>query len=199
MRRSAIIFCLLLVCYAYTLPRWADWSQNSRLDLVLAIVDDGTVSIDRYVTNTGDYAIYRGRSYTDKPPGLSLLALPAYMALSPILDLPPVAERLQSLGSAGALESSLRTEGSGLREDKLRIALAQYLLTLLAVATPAAALGAIFYSFLVQAGRGRDPGDPGRASLRPRHHSRALRRQLLQPPALRGAAVRRLYAGLARG
>jgi hypothetical protein len=154
MRRPAVIFCLLLICYAYILPRWADWSENSRLDLVLSLVDDGTVSIDRYVANTGDYALYRGRTYTDKPPGLSLLALPAYMALSPILDMPPVASRLQRIGSAGALASSLRADGSGLREDKLRAALAQYLLTLLAVATPAAALGVLFYRLLARLGVG---------------------------------------------
>ncbi|MEI6779260.1 MAG: hypothetical protein WCK70_20345, partial [Chloroflexales bacterium] len=152
MRRTAVLFCLLLICSAYTLPRWADWNQNSRLDLVLAMVDDGTVSIDRYVANTGDYALYRGHTYSDKPPGLSLLALPAYMALSPILNLPPVAERLSRLGRVGALESSLRAEGSGLREDKLRVALVQYLLTLLAVATPAAALGVLFYRLLLRLG-----------------------------------------------
>jgi hypothetical protein len=154
MHRTAVLFCLLLICYAYTLPRWADWNQNSRLDLVLAMVDDSTVSIDRYVANTGDYALYRGHTYSDKPPGLSLLALPAYMALSPILDLPPVAERLSRLGRVGALESSLRVEGSGLREDKLRVALVQYLLTLLAVATPAAALGVLFYRLLLCLGAG---------------------------------------------
>jgi len=152
MRRSTVIFCLLLICYAYTLPRWADWNQNSRLDLVLAIVDDGTVSIDRYVNNTGDYALYQGRTYSDKPPGLSFLALPAYMVLRPILDLPPVANRLQHVGSTGALQSSLRADGSGLREDKVRVALVQYLLTLLVVATPAAALGVILYRLMLRLG-----------------------------------------------
>ena len=39
MRRTALIFLLLLACYAYVLPRWADWNQNSRLNLVVALVD----------------------------------------------------------------------------------------------------------------------------------------------------------------
>jgi len=150
MRRPLIIFALLLICYAYVLPRWADWNQNSRLNLVLAMVDDGTVTIDRYVANTGDYAIYRGRSYTDKPPGLSFVALPVYLALSPALDLPPVQARLRGLGGGAAFGDTLLETGSGLRADKIRFAIAQYVLTLVAVVMPAAALGALFFLALVR-------------------------------------------------
>jgi hypothetical protein len=154
MRRTALIFAMLLACYAYVLPRWADWNQNSRLNLAVALVDDGTVSIDRYVANTGDYAIYRGRTYTDKPPGLSLIALPAYMALSPVLDLPPVRDRLSVVGGGGSFTTTLREDGTGLGDGKLRFALAQYLLTLLAIASPAAALGVLLYRALVRLGAG---------------------------------------------
>ena len=157
MRRTLLIFALLLICYAYVLPRWADWNQNSRLNLVLALVDDGTVSIDRYVANTGDYALFNGRAYTDKPPGLSLLALPAYAVLSPVLNLPSVRERLERLGGSAAFGATLREEGTGLRAEKLRQALAQYVLTLLAVATPAAALGALLYHALLRLGAGANP------------------------------------------
>lgn len=152
MRRSLLIFILLLTCYAYVLPRWSDWNQNSRLNLVLAMVDDGTVSIDRYVANTGDYALYNGRAYTDKPPGLSFLALPVYMALGPALSIPPVRERLEAIGSGTAFQSTLREDGSGLRADKLRFALVQYALTLVVVASVAAALGVIFYLTLLRLG-----------------------------------------------
>jgi hypothetical protein len=161
MRRTALIFVLLLVCYAYVLPRWADWNQNSRLNLVLAIVDDGTTSIDRYVANTGDYALYNGRAYSDKPPGLALLAMPAYRLLSPILDLPPVRERLAAVSGGDAFGDTLRAEGSGLREEKLRFALTQYLLTLLAVATPTAALGALLYLALLRLGIDGTPATLG--------------------------------------
>lgn len=157
MRRPLLIFILLLICYAYVLPRWSDWNQNSRLNLVLAIVDDGTVSIDRYVANTGDYAVYNGRTYSDKPPGLSLLAVPIYMVLSPILDWPLLRDRLQSLGGSGALESTLREDGSGLQPDKVRFALVQYVLTLAVVATTAAALGVVFYLTLLRFGVGPTP------------------------------------------
>lgn len=152
MRRAALIFALLLACYAYVLPRWADWNQNSRLDLVLALADDGTVTIDRYVANTGDYALYNGRAYTDKPPGLSFLALPAYMALRPILDLPAIERRLGAVGSGGALETTLREGGSGLQAEKVRFAFVQYALTLLVVATAGAALGVVFFTALARLG-----------------------------------------------
>lgn len=152
MRRPLLIFALLLACYAYVLPRWSDWNQNSRLNLVLAIVDDGTVSIDRYVANTGDYALFNGRTYTDKPPGLSFLALPVYVGLSPALDLPPVQERLERLAGGAAFGSTLQEDGSGLRTDKIRFAIAQYVLTLVVVATAGAALGVLIYLALGRLG-----------------------------------------------
>ena len=150
MRRASLLFTLLLICYAYVLPRWADWNQNSRLDLVLALGDDRTVTIDRYVANTGDYALYQGRTYTDKPPGLSFLALPVYLALRPILDLPALRQRLQAVSSGDAFAPTLRPDGSGLPPTKLRFALTQYVLTLVIVATAAAALGVLFYAALVR-------------------------------------------------
>jgi hypothetical protein len=152
MRRTALIFVLLLACYAYVLPRWADWNQNSRLNLVVALVDDGTVKIDRYVANTGDYALYNGHAYTDKPPGLSFLALPFYLVLSPMLDLPPVAARLQAIGGGAAFAETLREDGTGLGAAKIRFALTQYALTLIVVATASAALGTLFYLALVRLG-----------------------------------------------
>lgn len=152
MRRTALIFLLLLTSYAYVLPRWADWNQNSRLNLVLAMVDDDTVVIDRYVANTGDYAIYNGRTYTDKPPGLSFLALPVYLVLSPVLDLSPVQARLAAIGGGAAFEQTLREEGSGLGTEKIRFALVQYLLTLVVVATASAALGVLLFLALQRLG-----------------------------------------------
>ena len=47
-----VLFVLLCLCFAYTLPRWADPNQNSRLDMVFAVVEDGTFQIDKYVENT---------------------------------------------------------------------------------------------------------------------------------------------------
>jgi hypothetical protein len=60
-----LLFITLLVGYTYTPPRWQDWNQNSRFDLTMAIVDQGTFRIDDYVSNTGDYALVDGHAYSD--------------------------------------------------------------------------------------------------------------------------------------
>ena len=43
------IFLTVLVASLYVLPRWADPNQNSRLDMVVAVVEDRTFRIDDYV------------------------------------------------------------------------------------------------------------------------------------------------------
>jgi hypothetical protein len=78
------LFVILLVSYAYFFPRWADWGQNSKLDLTMTIVDQGTFAIDDYYTNTGDYAHYKGHYYSDKAPGASFLGAPFYAAFKAI-------------------------------------------------------------------------------------------------------------------
>ncbi|MCB0150355.1 MAG: hypothetical protein KDE01_22240, partial [Caldilineaceae bacterium] len=70
------IFLLLLLCYTYIFPRWADPNQNSRLNMVFAVVEDGTFQIDRYVSNTVDYAKVGEHYYSDKAPGVALLGIP---------------------------------------------------------------------------------------------------------------------------
>jgi len=154
---SWLIAALLLISYVYVLPRWADWSQNSRLNLLLALGDDGTVRIDRYVQNTGDYALYEGHTYSDKAPGPVFLALPAFLAVRPLIDHPLVASRAQALGGGAAMGDTLNTQGTGLRDDKIRFALVQYLMTIIVVALPAAALGALLFAALRGMGLGSTP------------------------------------------
>ncbi|WP_298817350.1 hypothetical protein [Chloroflexus sp.] len=159
MRRLWLIVFLLFCSYAYVLPRWSDWNQNSRLNLVLALVDDGTPRIDRYVENTGDYALYNGHAYTDKPPGLSFLGVPVYMAIRPLIDTPIVTQQLERIGSR--FETTLNPEGSGLRSDKIRFALVQYILTLVVVALPAALFGGLFFLGLRRVGIASVPASIG--------------------------------------
>jgi hypothetical protein len=59
-KREVSLFLVLLFCYAYFQPKWADWNQNSRIDLTLALIEQRTVTIDRYYQNTGDYAYFNG-------------------------------------------------------------------------------------------------------------------------------------------
>jgi hypothetical protein len=76
-RHGWAIFALLFFSYAY-FYQGGGWNENSRLDLVRAIVDDHTIAIDRYHENTGDKAFFGDHYYSDKAPGLSLLAVPIY-------------------------------------------------------------------------------------------------------------------------
>lgn len=52
------------------------WNQNSRFDLLRALVERHTLQIDAYHENTQDKAYFRGHYYSDKAPGLVFLALP---------------------------------------------------------------------------------------------------------------------------
>jgi hypothetical protein len=154
-RDMLLIFLTLLVAYVYVLPRWADWSQNSRLNLVRALVEQRTTVIDAYVANTGDYALYNGRTYTDKPPGLSFVALPFYAAAFPIIEHPRVQPLLSKIAGGGALNSTLNESGTGINSEKVRHFVAQALSTVVTVAFPAALLGALLYAALFQLGFGR--------------------------------------------
>jgi hypothetical protein len=74
------LFALILGVYAYFYQA-GGWNQNSRFDLTRAIVERGTVAIDAFHENTGDKAERDGHWYSDKAPGLSWLAVPAYAAV----------------------------------------------------------------------------------------------------------------------
>jgi hypothetical protein len=52
------------------------WNQNSRFDLLRAIVERHTLQIDAYADNTQDKAHFRGHYYSDKAPGLVFIAVP---------------------------------------------------------------------------------------------------------------------------
>ena len=59
------------------------WNQNSRFDLLRAIVEQHTLTIDAYHENTQDKAHFRGHYYSDKAPGQVFLAVPFAMAARP--------------------------------------------------------------------------------------------------------------------
>ena len=52
------------------------WNQNSRFDLLRAIVELHTLQIDAYHENTQDKAHFHGHYYSEKAPGLVFLAVP---------------------------------------------------------------------------------------------------------------------------
>jgi hypothetical protein len=62
------------------------WNQNSRFDLLRAIIERHTLQIDAYHENTNDKAHFRGHYYSDKAPGQVFLALPFAFAAPPAMQ-----------------------------------------------------------------------------------------------------------------
>ncbi len=142
------IFFLLLISYAYVFPRWADPNQNSRLDMVVAVVDDGTFQIDPYVQNTVDYAKVGEHYYSDKAPGAAFIGIPVYWGVKNILELPAVSNLTEQLENNTAFQATLNPEGSGISEQKIRFAIAQVLITIVVAAFPTAFLGVLIFRTL---------------------------------------------------
>jgi len=145
-----ILFLFVLACYTYTFPRWADPNQNSRLDMVVALVEDGTLQIDKYVANTVDYARFEGHYYSDKAPGAAFLGVPVYAVLRIILDLPLVEGLTDRLANSGAFQATLREDGSGVSLHKVRFALAQVVLAFTISALPSALLSLLLFRILTR-------------------------------------------------
>jgi hypothetical protein len=83
-RRALLIGAVIFLSYAY-FYQGGGWNQNSRFDMVRAILEQKTLSIDSYHENTQDKALSRGHYYSDKAPGLALLALPVAAIARPVL------------------------------------------------------------------------------------------------------------------
>jgi len=78
--RSTEFRLFLTFFIAYSMfANYINWNENSRIDLTVAIVDEGRLTIDSNYNNTGDRALYDGHYYTDKEPGMSFYAIPFYL------------------------------------------------------------------------------------------------------------------------
>jgi hypothetical protein len=86
-RPASWVFLILLGSYAFF---WhsRDWNTASRLMLTYALVDRGTVAISGLDQQTNDKARFQGQYYSDKLPGLPLLATVPYALGKLILRLP---------------------------------------------------------------------------------------------------------------
>ena len=152
------LFLILLACYGYFLPKWADWGANSRADLVYAVGDKGVLTIDDYHQNTGDKACFpgpydletdtcTGNYYTDKSIGPSLVALPFYMVFKGIAALPPIQNFIQSGRGVGSMGDTLNPEGEGVRPEAVRELLALTFISFFATSVPSAILGVVVFLF----------------------------------------------------
>ena len=75
--------CLLLLAALFTYGycyQGGGWNQNSRFDLTRALVEQHRTQITKYADNSGDLALRGPTVYCDKAPGVSLLALPWFAA-----------------------------------------------------------------------------------------------------------------------
>src|SRR5512139_510433 len=104
---AIILFATLALAYAFVYPRWLDWNANARVDLSAAIVERGTLSIDDYAQNTGDYALFNGHRYIDKAPGLSFLGVPVYYVVSHLTRPEAVQDFIDKIGRAPAAAATI--------------------------------------------------------------------------------------------
>jgi hypothetical protein len=58
-----------------------NWQDVSRLGLTQSVALDGSLRIDRYASQTGDKALFGHHYYSDKAPGMSFAAVPAFEIL----------------------------------------------------------------------------------------------------------------------
>jgi hypothetical protein len=75
--RAWAVAIALLCSFGYFVGPPA-WNQNSRLALTRALVEHGEVRIDAWQVTTGDKSYRDGHFYSDKAPGVSLLATGPY-------------------------------------------------------------------------------------------------------------------------
>ena len=126
--RALLIGTITFISYAY-FYQGGGWNQNSRFDLVRAITERHTLSIDAYHENTRDKAFANGHYYSDKAPGVALLAVPIALATRPVLRI------------AGADPESPRG-----------IVAISYLATIFTIALPMAAACAVLFLIVMRLG-----------------------------------------------
>ena len=83
-KTALLLGCVTFISFSY-FYEGGGWNQNSRFDLLRAIVERGTLEIDAYQENTEDKVPFNGHFYSDKAPGLVFLAVPVAVAVRPAL------------------------------------------------------------------------------------------------------------------
>jgi hypothetical protein len=152
--RGLLVFLVLLACYGYFFPTLNNWGSNSRMDLIYALVDKGTVRIDDYHQNTGDKAYFDGHYYMEKSIGPSVLGLPFYVIFKGLVRVPFLAELASGNKGPGALPSleevykkyHLPVPGTpGAGHPPVYHAMALVFVTFFSVAVTSASLGAVVF------------------------------------------------------
>ena len=173
----------LLIAFACTFAFFLErpaWNQNSRLALTRAVVERGSIDIDDSHQTTGDKSLRDGHYYSDKAPGASWMAIPAYAALHGLrqaLDLSPPSFTVATLDPLDALELDGDVPDELLPGDKLSYSPAHRVaLGLCALATSGLSTLAVILALFVAVAHIFDHGlsRPG-VSTAPRTRSREAR------------------------
>ena len=90
---AAALFIMLYISYCYFLQNPYNWNSVPRIALALSVIENGTLDITEYKPATGDIAIYKGKLYSDKAPGMSFMAIP-FIAVTPAASKAPNVLRL---------------------------------------------------------------------------------------------------------
>ena len=84
------LLALTLIIYAYFCNGYVNnVSMNAIADATIAMVDNHTLQIDPYASNSNDIDERAGHYYSGFAPGLSFLLVPVYVVLKPALALVP--------------------------------------------------------------------------------------------------------------
>jgi len=146
-----------LFCTSGYFYHGSGFNQNSRFDLIRAIILERTFSIDQFHENTRDKAVYQGHYYSDKAPGIAFLGLIPFWASYKVLTLAGVregsfamkagTEYLTTLFTIGLLSALLGVFVFRMAEkisENRRSSL--WLAAAYGIATPVLAYSALFYS-----------------------------------------------------
>lgn len=133
------------------------WNQNSRLALTRALVEHGEAVIDDWHVTTGDKSYRDGHFYSDKAPGVSLLATLPYAGYYGFrrlsgADLPAV--RVIPLDPALTAADQIPAPEDRLPGDVLAYNSAQlvalWLCRMVVISLPTLAAGALFYLVMLR-------------------------------------------------
>jgi hypothetical protein len=149
-REALLLGLILLLCFAYFRP-YGDANQNSRLDLVRAIVEKHTTEIDEYASNTIDYATFNGHIYSDKAPGLAFAAIPAYAATDALLRLPALQGVVRRVADRLGFDNESAGDAAD-AGDRVRVAAGRSVVIFFLIMLPSALLGAALHGLLGQLG-----------------------------------------------
>lgn len=81
---AIFLLSTLLWSYSYMRPAWG-YNQATRLDVLHAVFTEGRIAIDSFHENTGDKIEWNGHYYSEKAPGVVVIAAPAFATIYAVL------------------------------------------------------------------------------------------------------------------